>query len=137
MQERDGRKRQRRRHAVNGDDALDPGRGKRSREQTRERRLPDPAESDAGCGNSELGCGDRVAEPLNRGRDGARAASALGHPQPDLAATHRHQSELRGDEVGIGEDEREHRDEAERVKRESWLCHPLRPQVPSAGPVPR
>ena len=91
--------------------------GERALDHARQRRLADPAESEGGQRDPELGGGDVAVERLNgRAGEPSFAVARLGHliePRPPRAD----QRKLRGHEEGVGEHQHDDGREAEQDRR--------------------
>jgi hypothetical protein len=114
----------RRGDAVRGD--LGQGRrkpGESALDETRQRRLADPAEAEGGQGDTELGGGDVAVERLYRAaREPSFAIPRPGQlvepgaPRPDQGKLGRH-------EEGVREDENDDRGETEADRRRAGCFH--------------
>ena len=87
--------------------------GQRRLEQIRQHGLAEEAEPDARQRDAELRGSDRVVESPDRPLGRCGAAAPLGAPKTHLAAPHRDQRELAGDEVGVRGHQQEDGEETE------------------------
>ncbi len=82
-------------------------------EQFCQGRLANPAKRQTGHGDAELRRRDVAVRIVQRAPDGSCAAMPFGDQLVDARLAHRDQRELGGDEEPVGEDERQHGDQAE------------------------
>jgi len=113
VQERDQRERDYRRDRVHRNPRPDTDRIEEGHEQSRDRRLADPAETEARQRNPQLSRRNRIVEMIDRPLRRGGTAATLGEPEVDLRASHRHEREFRGDEIGVDEDQDSDAEESE------------------------
>jgi hypothetical protein len=87
--------------------SFDPERAEQTVDETRQRRLTEPAKAERREGDPELRCRDVAVEVRQRLLDRPTLSIALRRHLVDLASARADQRELGGDEEGVSEDEQD------------------------------
>src|SRR5690348_6443573 len=111
-------------HRVRGDDVeRRPQGSKKRREHIRDRRLPDPAQPEAGQRDAELGTGDGTVDGLKRLLHRAGARVSIGDHGVDAGPPRSDQREFGSDEERVREDERQNGSQTEAEGGEQGFRH--------------
>ena len=92
-----------------------PEGGEARLDQTGDRRLGDEAENEGGDRDAELRTRQHEAQSLVDRHGAARLAVVLGG-LGELPAPSGHEGELTGDEISVGHDQRDDREDSERIQ---------------------
>ena len=100
-------------------------------EQRRERRLANPAETEAGHRDAQLCRGDELVGIVERAPHRPRHAAALGEQLIDARLAHRDDRKLGGHEKSVGQNQRQHREQADADVEDGVVHGPEPPDAES------